>query len=139
MIRAELLLAAIAGFASAGALRESGLSLRDAQNRNRLQISALEGDGSAVWFFDDQNAFRLSAGIYAEDPANPVVAFAPPGGGSAVKLLLRLAGNQSPVIVVKDKPNSDRIVMGLDMGGLDEEPFLVYHTQGGQKAVFGHF
>lgn len=89
---------------------------------------------------NDKNNMRLSTGIYAENPPLPLLALGPDSPGNAVKGLLRLAGaNHSGVVVIKDNPDSDRIVMGLNLSDPAEEPFLVYYGKRGKKTLFGNF
>ena len=58
-----------------------------------------------------------------------------------LRLLFRLAGpNQSPVLVFKDTNHRDRMVIGLAMADGDEEPFIAFFDESGDKhLLMGEF
>jgi len=58
-----------------------------------------------------------------------------------LRLLFRLAGgNESPVLVFKDRKHRDRIVLGLGLNDRGEEPFLATFDKKGRKhLVFGKY
>jgi hypothetical protein len=123
-------------------IRSAGLLIPvfDYRGHRAVQAAKLNGDGSGFYFYNAEDHNRLMAGIYPENPAEPLVSLSPDNASNAVKGLLRLAGgNHSGVVVVKDNADHDRVVMGLDLSGPDEEPFLVYFDKSGKKAVFGRF
>lgn len=119
--------------------RGSGFFLANGGRASAI-LEKSPGDGSALFFFNGQGHTRLLGGIYPENPANPLLALTPDDTTTNVKELIRLAGgNQSGVIVIKDKPATDRLVMGLNLDHPDEEPFLAYFEKGQKKLLFGNF
>jgi hypothetical protein len=127
-------------------LAEAGRTLRGGtlfighEGRTLAYLEKSAGDGSAFFFFNRRSHSRLLGGIYPENPANPLLALTPDDATSNVKELFRLAGgNHSGVIVIKDKPATDRLVLGLNLGHPDEEPFLAYWENGQKKLLFGNF
>jgi hypothetical protein len=120
-------------------IRGSGLVLHSGDS-GRAVVQKAAGDGSALFFLNTGGNARLQAAIYPETPANPLLALSPDDRTSNVKGLLRLAGgNHSGVVVLKDKPAGDRLVLGLNLNHPDEEPFLAYWENGRRKLLFGSF
>lgn len=84
---------------------------------------------------------RLQQGLYTQgaEAGLPMVAFWDNGG--SMRMLFRLAGgNQSPVIVMKDRQGRDRVVFGLNLNDPAEEPFMaVVDKAGTKKMLFGAY
>lgn len=114
-------------------------------------------------FFDKNNKLRLDLGVYNNTPVQqfygedgklriqlgtyiapgekglPFIGLSDNNGN--LRMLFRLAGsNESPVIIMKDKSQRDRIVMGLAPSDADQEPFLAYFDKDGSKHMaFGKY
>ncbi|MEZ0262295.1 MAG: hypothetical protein ACAH80_14910 [Alphaproteobacteria bacterium] len=58
-----------------------------------------------------------------------------------LRLLFRLDGpTQGPLIIMKDKKQRNRVIMGLDIWDEDEEPFLaIWDKDGKQQNIYGDF
>ncbi|MCM2344326.1 MAG: hypothetical protein NDJ24_07175 [Alphaproteobacteria bacterium] len=84
---------------------------------------------------------RLQQGLYTQgaEAGLPMVAFWDNGG--SMRMLFRLAGgNQSPVIVMKDRTGRDRVVFGLNLNDPAEEPFMaLFDKTGAKKTLFGSY
>jgi hypothetical protein len=132
-----LLVAASPAGAQLSALLGDHLSLRDAHGRRYIDAAKSAGGGHAIFFLDGQDRSRMEVGLY--DDGLPMVVLE--SQQHTAKAILRLAGsNHSGVLVFKDKQNRDRMILGLDMNGLDEQPFLVtFDAQGRKKVVFGAY
>jgi hypothetical protein len=130
--------------AAADTSGDSVQDFRDGIGRVRLQIGVQNGQ-SAENLWGEDGKLRLQLGTYdgsvsAAEKGLPVMTLY--DNHSHLKILLRIASgrNESPVLVMKDNLDRDRIVMGLSLNGPGEEPFLVYYdNNGGKHAVFGSF
>lgn len=94
-----------------------------------------------MFFFGEDGKPRLQLGMYtaAYEKGLPLVGLSDNAG--RLRMLFRLAGeNQSPVIIMKDKSGRDRLVMGLDLSGTNDAPFLsIVDAKGHKQNVFGNF
>lgn len=92
-----------------------------------------------LFFYGDDGRPRLQLGMYtaAYEKDLPLVGLSDNAG--RLRMLFRLAGeSQSPVIIMKDRKGQDRLVMGLDLGGDEDAPFLsVIDADGKKKNIFG--
>lgn len=133
----------------AGAVRQdvntNFLLLRDDAGRRRIDLDA-SGGRTIQDFYGTDGTLRLQLGTYPGDPATnpeatlPLITLSDKNG--RLRMLLRVAAgnNQSPILVMKDTKGKDRVVLGLDLNGADEEPFLAYFDKyGGKHLVFGNF
>jgi hypothetical protein len=126
------------------ALSESLSSFHDSGGTTRLSVGVYNGQPQENIMGED-GKLRMQLGTYdgsviAGEKGLPVMTFSDNLG--RLKMLLRIApgNNQSPVLVMKDNKQNDRIVMGLSLNGASKEPFLVYFDSSGNKhAVFGTF
>jgi len=89
---------------------------------NRLYLMAPEG------------GMRIQAGTYDQPSEKGLPLIGMSDNKDHLRLLFRLAGsNESPVLVMKDKKGADRLVMGLGMNGVSEEPFIEIVDDRGSK------
>ena len=123
-----------------GRAKPNFLELGDTKNRKALDLYAQDGQGGIV-FYDEDGAMRVQLGTYsgAGERGQPVIGLNDARGN--IRMLLRLAGsNESPVIVMKDKSGSDRLVMGLGLSDGQQEPFLsVTDSSGQRRDIFGSY
>lgn len=78
-----------------------------------------------LYLMTPDGRMRIQAGTYDApgEKGLPIIGLS--DNRDQLRLLFRLAGtNESPVLVMKDKKGSDRLVMGLGMNGASEEPFI---------------
>ena len=119
-------------------LQGQQLTLTDNGGRRYLQIAKGEtGQSSAIFIFDGKDRSRVEVGTYED--GIPTIALE--GEDHTPKAILRMAGgNQSGVLVFKDKHHHDRMILGLDMENSDEQPFLVtFDANGTKKVIFGRY
>ena len=129
-----------------GLAAESGQdrqTFRDQNGRSRLDIGVFN-DQPIEDLYGEDGKLRIQIGTYQGDVVStekglPVMTFSDNEG--RLKMLLRLAGpNQSPVLVMKDNQERDRVVLGLSLGDSGEEPFLATFNKNGVKhMVFGDY
>ena len=115
-------------------------ALSDAKNAKGVNTYVSDGQGGQV-FYGENGQVRLQMGTYngPGERGLPLVALSDTSGH--IRLLLRLAGgNESPVLVMKDKTGTDRLVMGLGLSDAKQEPFLAVTDASGQRQnVFGSY
>ena len=116
---------------------------RDQSGRGRLDVGVYN-DQPMEDLYGADGKLRIQIGTYTGDVSSaekglPVMTFSDNQG--RLKMLLRIAGpNQSPVLVMKDNQERDRIVLGLSLGDSGEEPFLATFDRNGAKhMVFGDY
>lgn len=131
------------GNAGVHTLSDSGTAMHqysDDAGRSRVDIGVMHGSPMQD-FYGEDGQLRLQMGTYsaAGEAGLPLVGLS--GNHTNLKMLLRLAGsNESPVLIMKDNQQRDRIVLGLDLSGSGQEPFMAYFDQGGGKhMVFGNY
>ena len=116
---------------------------RDLSGRGRLDIG-IYNDQPVEDLYGADGKLRIQIGTYTGDVSSaekglPVMTFSDNQG--RLKMLLRIAGpNQSPVLVMKDNQERDRVVLGLSLGDSGEEPFLATFDRNGSKhMIFGDY
>ena len=116
---------------------------RDLSGRGRLDLGVYQ-DQPMENLYGADGKLRIQIGTYTGDVSSaekglPVMTFSDNQG--RLKMLLRIAGpNQSPVLVMKDNQERDRVVLGLSLGDSGEEPFLAtFDRNGGKHMVFGDY
>ncbi|HYD17876.1 MAG TPA: hypothetical protein VEF76_05315 [Patescibacteria group bacterium] len=116
---------------------DSYFALRDTKNAKGITTYVNDGQPGQI-FYGENGQMRLQMGTYngADERGLPLIALSDTNGH--IRLLFRLAGeNESPVLIMKDKNGSDRIVMGLQLSG-GQNPFLhITNDDGSTKDVFG--
>lgn len=130
-------------FSSSPSIAASGLmdylKLGDDFNSKGLELYVNQGS-PAQNFYGADGKIRLQMGTYtaAGEKGLPLVSLNDNSGN--IRMLLRLAGgNESPVLIMKDKNHRDRLIMGLGLSGA-EEPFLaIYDDNGVKKNIFGSY
>lgn len=99
------------------------------------------GATEPIFFYGDDGKVRLQMGMYAGagEKGLPLVGMSDNSG--RLRMLFRLAGgNESPVIIMKDTSGRDRLVMGLDLAGAAQSPFLSVVDENGKKTnLVGNF
>lgn len=100
--------------------------------------------GSMLTLMGPDGQMRVQAGHYdgsytPSEKGQPLLALY--DNKHNIRLLLRLAGhNESPVLVFKDTNHRDRMVIGLNMEGADQEPFIaLFDKAGNKKMLTGSF
>jgi hypothetical protein len=104
--------------------------------RNGGQVYFADGSGAIISLNGDDERQRIQIGTYngAGEKGLPLIGLSDNRG--ALRLLLRLAGgNESPVMIFKDRQGRDRMVIGLGLNGPDEEPFIAYYDNNGNKQM----
>ncbi len=126
--------------ADAQAQSDSYFALHDAKNAKGITTYVSDGQPGQV-FYGENGQMRLQMGTYngAGERGLPLLALSDNTGH--IRLLFRLAGeNESPVMIMKDKSGRDRVVMGLQLGGAEQEPFLsVTDASGKSQNIFGSY
>ncbi len=119
---------------------QSFFALSDAKNSKGVNTYVSDGQGGQV-FYGENGKIRLQMGTYngSGERGLPLVALSDNSGH--IRMLMRLAGdNESPVLIMKDKSGSDRLVMGLGLSDAKQEPFLSITDAGGHRQnVFGTY
>jgi hypothetical protein len=138
---AQFLLGTGTGRAAGG--EEERQVFRDRDGRGRLDVGVYNGQPVEDLYGED-GKLRVQIGTYTGDYSSdekglPVMTFT--GNNGHLKMLLRLAGpNQSPVLVMKDNQERDRVVLGLSLAESGEEPFLaIFDRYGAKHMVFGNY
>lgn len=115
----------------------------DGQSRNRMDLGVHNGQPMQNLYGED-GKLRLQFGTYsgevrANEKGLPTVTLYDNEG--LLRLLFRLDGpNQGPLIIMKDKKQKNRVIMGLDIWDGDEEPFLaIWDKDGKQQNIYGDF
>ncbi len=94
-----------------------------------------------LFFYGEDGQPRLQLGMYTDagEKGLPLVGLSDNAG--RLRMLFRLAGeNQSPVIIMKDKGGHDRLVMGLNLSGETDAPFLsIVDADGKKQNIFGTY
>jgi len=120
--------------------QQSFFGLSDGKNAKGVNMYVSDGQGGQV-FYGENGQMRLQMGTYngAGERGLPLMALSDTSGH--IRMLFRLAGeNESPVIVMKDKTGTDRLVMGLGLSDSKQEPFLsVTDASGHRQNVFGSY
>jgi hypothetical protein len=119
---------------------DSYFALRDTKNAKGITTYVNDGQPGQI-FYGENGQMRLQMGTYsaAGERGLPLLALSDNAGH--IRLLFRLAGeNESPVMIMKDKSGRDRLVMGLQLGGAEQEPFLsVTDASGKSQNIFGTY
>ncbi|QQG35247.1 MAG: hypothetical protein HYS17_06685 [Micavibrio aeruginosavorus] len=125
---------------SAGTEVSNFFSVYDGLNSKGIETYVNNGYPAQNIYATD-GMVRLQQGLYTQgaEAGLPMVAFWDNGG--SMRMLFRLAGgNQSPVIVMKDRVGRDRVVFGLNLNDPAEEPFMaVFDNAGNKKMLFGAY
>jgi len=131
------------GVSLAADIEQERQVFRDQSGRGRLDIGVYN-DQPMEDLYGADGKLRIQIGTYTGDVSSaekglPVMTFSDNQG--RLKMLLRIAGpNQSPVLVMKDNQERDRVVLGLSLGDAGEEPFLATFDKNGVKhMVFGDY
>jgi hypothetical protein len=116
----------------------------DTQGRRRLDVGLYNNHPLQDFFGADGRMPRLQFGTYstqvrADEEGLPFSALYDRHGRT--RMVLRLDGpNQGPLIIMKDKNEQNRLILGLDIWDGEEAPFLVtWDRQLHQKDILGHF
>lgn len=110
--------------------------------KNAKGIEAYVYDGQPVQnFYGPNGKVRIQMGLYTAQGEAGLPLLGLSDNQGQLKMLFRLAGkNESPVIIMKDNLQRDRIVMGLGLNDGVQEPFLATYDKDGQKTViFGNY
>jgi hypothetical protein len=117
--------------------------LRDEQGRVRIDYGMFNGQPIQDFFGEDRS-LRLQMATYTNDVrANekglPVLTLYDRHGN--LRQLWRLDGsNQTPLLILKDHEEHNRLIFGLDLEDPKEQPFLVWFGKDGKKnTLFGKF
>lgn len=112
----------------------------DEHGQSRMDLGILQNQ-PVQNFYGDKGQLRLQLGTYPGEGEKgmPMMGFSDNDG--KLKMLFRLAGtNQSPVIIMKDNQQRDRLIMGLGLNDGTQEPFLVtFNKDGAKTLVFGQY
>ena len=134
-------------FAPKDALAEMGQTL----NAERLFFVGADGrvggqvymgaNGAILNLNGKDQVQRLQMGTY-DNPGEaglPMLGLSDNKGN--LRMLLRLAGtNESPVLIFKDREHRDRIIIGLGLNDLDEEPcFATFDKNGNKHMLTGSY
>lgn len=113
---------------------EGRIRMDQGVHKNQLQQNIYGEDGK----------LRLQFGTYTgevreNEKGLPVMTLYDNEG--LLRLLFRLDGpTQGPLIIMKDKKQRNRVIMGLDIWDEDEEPFLaIWDKDGKQRNIYGDF
>lgn len=121
-------------------LAQNILTLTDSKNRKGISTFVNNGQPSQIMYGED-GQMRIQIGTYSSaiERGMPLIALSDNTGH--VRLLFRLAGdNQSPVMIMKDNMGKDRLIMGLNLTGPTQEPFLeTVDKDGKHTSVFGSY
>jgi hypothetical protein len=133
---AQAILATHPSFASS---MLSYFNISDAGNRKGIELY-VNDSSPAQNFYAADGKIRLQMGTYTAtgERGLPLIAMSDNKGN--IKMLFRLAGaNESPVIIMKDNQQRDRVVMGLGLSG-DESPFLsIIDSAGNKQNIYGSY
>lgn len=114
-------------------------SVFDKKNAKGVEVYVYDGQPVQNFYGPDGDV-RIQMGLYTApgEAGLPLLGLSDNQG--ELKMLFRLAGkNESPVLIMKDNQQRDRIVMGLGPHDDTQEPFLVTYDKDGQKTVvFGN-
>lgn len=118
----------------------------------RLYFIGPDGrDGGQVYFADGSGAIlslnahddkqRVQIGTYNSSGEKGLPFIGLWDNAGALRMLLRLAGgNESPVLIFKDRQGNDRMVMGLGLNDAGQEPFITYTDKAGiKKTILGSY
>jgi hypothetical protein len=115
----------------------------DSDNRIRMDQGVFKNQLQQNIYGED-GKLRLQFGTYTgevreNEKGLPTMTFYDNNG--LLRLLFRLDGpNQGPLIIMKDKKQQNRVIMGLDIWDADEEPFLaIWNKDGKQQNIYGDF
>lgn len=115
-------------------------SVFDRKNSKGIEIYVYDGQPVQNVYGPDGKV-RIQMGLYNApgEAGLPLLGLSDNQG--QLKLLFRLAGkNESPVLILKDNRQRDRIVMGLGLNDAGQEPFLATYDKNGKKTVvFGNY
>ncbi len=120
--------------------QESFFAVSDAKNPKGVNTYVSDGQGGQI-FYGENGLMRLQMGTYNGPGERGLPLLALSDNGGHIRMLLRLAGdNESPVLIMKDKKGSDRLVMGLGLSDAKQEPFLsITDSSGHRQNVFGSY
>lgn len=113
----------------------------DKDGKRRIDLDASRGSPFQN-FYGEDGRLRLQLGTYTNqaEAGIPLVGWSDKLGH--LRMLMRLSGgtNQSPVLVMKDSRDRDRVVFGISANEEGEEPFLAYFDKYNVKhMVFGRY
>lgn len=115
----------------------------DTKNRIRMD-QGVNNNQAQQNIYGEDGKLRLQFGTYTgevreNEKGLPVVTLYDNNG--LLRLLFRLDGpTQGPLIIMKDKQQKNRVIMGLDIWDENEEPFLaIWNKDGKQQNIYGDF
>lgn len=115
----------------------------DEAGRTRIDVGVNDGQAQQNLYGAD-GKLRIQLGTYTGDIREnekglPCLTLYDNSG--RLRLLFRLDGpNQGPLIIMKDKSQRNRVIMGLDIWDENEEPFLaIWDKDGKQQNIYGDF
>lgn len=113
----------------------SAVQLYDSKGKRVGYLGANNGQQGALFLFSPNGKILAQLGSYGSGAENGQSLFGLHDRSGNLRLLNRLYGGEdSPVIIMKDKQGRDRIVMGLE--GHNGEPYLrVTDSYGGARDV----
>lgn len=113
------------------------MRLVDGHGRQYARFMPSHPGGSDLSFLDEQGNIRLKMGLRGN--GLPYIGLFSGTNSEHPKMLLELVGpNESAQLVLRDKWNKERLVMGLDSAAKSEDPFFVYYDRAGTvHPVFG--
>lgn len=119
--------------------------LRDSKGKVRIDMGVYTNNQPSVNLIGEDGRLRMQQAI-ADGSSNggdgglPITSLYDNNGRQ--RLLLRLAGgkNQSPMLVMRDSRQRDRLIIGLHVNDAGEEPYMVIIDKTGAKhTLFGEF
>ena len=127
--------------ASAGAnTLPSYFSIHDTINRKGIESYVFNGY-PAQNFYAKDGKIRIQQGIYNAPGESGLPLIGMFDNKNHLKMLFRLAGkNESPVIILKDNQQRDRMVLGLGLNDTEQAPFLAtFGSDGKKQMAFGAY
>lgn len=113
------------------------------QNASSSTLELFNGSGQRIGFigpgnagqgtfflFNPQGGVEVQMGAYDSGSEKGQTLFGLHGKNGSLRFLMRLHGpHDSPVMVMKDKAGSDKLIIGLE--GYDEVPYIKYRSKNG--------
>lgn len=119
--------------------------LRDVKGKPRIDMGVYDNNQPSVNLIGEDGRVRMQQSLYdgASNPGDrglPVTTLYDNNG--RLRMLLRIGAgkNQSPMLIMKDSLQRDRLILGLSINEAGEEPFMVIIDKSGAKhTLFGEF
>jgi hypothetical protein len=139
MVSNYLIFKTSAAFAGSNS-SSSFFSIHDRMNQKGIETYVYNGY-PAQNFYAKDGKIRIQQGIYNAPGEDGLPLIGMSDNKNHLKMLFRLAGkNESPVIIMKDNQQRDRLVLGLDLNNPDQAPFLVtFDNKGKKQVMFGSY